>query len=401
MDHFPTPFDTLPPAVAGIDGTAPPTADLVRGAYSGTLLPDQLVSALRHGDRLFATRLVRKGHQVRPLAVRPRSLADLRFTSGGRPVDIYDYISRNRVAGLLVLHDGQVALETYQLGNDAGTRWLSMSMAKSISTTLVGAAIQDGLITSVDDNVARYVTELRGSAYDGVPIREVLRMTSGIGWDEAYGDLASDRRRMLEAQIAQQPGVTLDHLAACPGIAPPGHLFNYSTGETHVVGALVRAATGRFLADYLAEKIWFPCGMEQEARWWLEAPEGLEVAGSGLHACLRDFARFGQFMLEDGVVNGRRVLPEGWVRDATAPGAMADGSRLDYGYMWWPQPGTDGGFDNGAYRAGGIFGQYVYVNPARRVVIAVNSARSKPKGAEAIPDIDFFNAVSAAFAVEA
>lgn len=383
---------------APFDPAGMSAAERVRRAYSGTLTPDRMAQTLRQGDKLFATRAVPAGPQAALLPHRPIDFDGLYFASNGRGVDLYDYLAVNRVAGLIIIQDGAVALETYQLGNHAGSRWLSMSMAKSISTTLVGAALRDGLIASLDDNITRYVTALRGSAYDGVPVRDVLQMTSGVFFHEDYGDPASDRRRMLEAQIAQVPGAILAHLASLPKAGPPGSIFNYSTGETHVVGALVQAATGRSLTDYLSEKIWRPCGMEQDGAWWLEAPGGLEVAGSGLSACLRDFARFGLFMLDDGVVDGRRVLPEGWVAEATRPRTLGGGQRLDYGFMWWPQPGPDGAFTDGAYRAGGIFGQYIYVNPAGRLVIAVNSARSKPKGAEAIPDLDFFNAVAAAFA---
>jgi hypothetical protein len=131
--------------------------------------------------------------------------------------------------------------------------------------------------------------------------------------------------------------------------------------------------------------------MEAEATWWLESPDGLEIAGSGISATLRDYGRFGLFMMTDGVVNGRRVLPEGWVREATASRTVG-GEPLDYGYMWWPVAGADGSFAQRAFSARGIFGQYIYVNPEEQVVIAVWSARSKPKGAEAILDNDFFNA---------
>ncbi len=389
-------MDMLTPDPTPFDPDDMPVAERVRRAYSGALTPDRMVQTLCQGDRLFATRRVPAGPRASGLARRPVNFDGLRFDSGGRTYDLYDYLAGNRVAGLIIIHDGAVALETYQLGHHAGNRWLSMSMAKSVATTLVGAAVQDGLIGSLDDDVTGHVTALRGTAYDGVPIRDVLQMTSGVAFHEDYGNPASDRRSMLEAQIAQAPGAILSHLARRPKAGPPGTLFNYSTGETHVVGALVHAATGRFLADYLSEKIWQPCGMEQDAAWWLEAPGGLEVAGSGLSACLRDFARFGLFMLNDGVVQGQRILPPGWVAAATRPRPLA-GRSLDYGYMWWPQPGPDGDFADGAYRAGGIFGQYIYINPARRLVVAVNSARSKPKGAEAIPDLDFFNAVAAAF----
>jgi CubicO group peptidase (beta-lactamase class C family) len=306
-------------------------------------------------------------------------------------------VSRNRTTSLLVVKDGEIAFERHQFGNTPGTRWMSMSMAKSFSATLVGAAIQDGLIGGLEDPLTAYLPGLTGTSYDGVSIRALLQMSSGVFWTEDQTDPNSTRRRMLELQIAQRPGAILDYMAHLPRLHPPGEVFTYSTGETHVVGALLRAAIGRPVADYLSEKIWSRLGMEQDAEWWLESPDGLEVAGSGLTATLRDYARFGLFMLNDGIVDGQRILPEGWVREATSPRVLG-GQPVNYGFMWWPQPSRGGTFEDGAFRAGGIFGQYVYVNPAHRVVIAVWSARSKPLGADAIPDVDFFNAVVEALA---
>lgn len=267
-----------------------------------------------------------------------------------------------------------------------------MSMAKSIATTLVGAAIQDGSIGSVDDPLTRYLPQLKGGGYDSVSIRHLLQMTSGVRWDDTHTDPTSERRIMLDMQIAQQSGAILNFLSRQPRVAGPGTIWNYSTGETHVVGALIHAAVGRWCADYLSEKIWQPFGMESDASWWLEAPHGLEVAGSGINATLRDYARFGQFMLNDGVIGGTRVLPQGWVQEATQPRQVA-GQQLNYGYMWWPVAARNGSFADGAYSARGIFGQYIYINPARQLVVVVLSARAKPKGSEVIADNDFFNSV--------
>jgi CubicO group peptidase (beta-lactamase class C family) len=200
---------------------------------------------------------------------------------------------------------------------------------------------------------------------------------------------------MLDMQIAQQPGAILRYVAGQPRIAEPGTAWNYSTGETHVVGALLHAALGGWVADYLSEKIWAPFGMEADARWWLESPQGLEVAGSGISATLRDYGRFGQFILNDGVAGSARVLPDGWIREATLP-RQVGGKRVDYGYMWWSVPDRRGGFDDEAFSARGIFGQYIYINPKHQIVVAVLSARAKPKGAEAILDNDFFNSVTEA-----
>jgi len=370
-------------------------AALVRKAYEGKLMPGVQVQTFRNAQSLFATRIVRRGAAARPLPYVDAQLLDLQIASRGAQYDLYDYISRNRNAGLLVLKRGQIAFEHYEFGNDERTCWLSMSLAKSISTTLVGAAIQEGLIGSVEDPLTTYLPELEGSAYSGTSIRHLLQMTSGVRWDDGHIDPSTERRQMLELQISQQPGSILRYVAHQPRAAEPGTVWNYSTGETHVVGALLYAVTGRWVADYLSEKIWSKLGMEADATWWLEAPRGLEVAGSGFSATLRDYGRFGLFVLNDGIIDGRRVLPEGWVREVAIPREVG-GKRVNYGYMWWPVPSADGSFADDAFSARGIFGQFIYINPREQVVIVVWSSRSKPRGAEVILDNDFFNAVVAA-----
>ena len=372
----------------------PSDATAIRDAYAGQLFPEEQARIFRSTDRIFPSRLIARGDHVRALPPARRPLTKLPVVSNGTEYDLFDYVSRNRVAGLLVLHEGKVALEQYELGNRPETRWVSMSMAKSISTTLIAAAVRDGLIAGVDAPIVDYLPSLRGSSYDGATIRHVLQMTSGVRWDDTHTDPASDRRRMLELQIEQRPGTILEYVSSRPRAAAPGTVWNYSTGETHIVGELLRASGGRWLSDYLSDVIWKPFGMESEASWWLESPDGLEVAGAGISATLRDYGRFGLFMLDEGEIDARRVLPSGWVKEATAPRSL-NGSRLDYGYMWWPVAGRDGSHADAAYSARGIFGQFTYVNPAARIVIVVLSSRSKPKGAEAIPDNDFFNSVVA------
>ena len=367
-----------------------------RNAYAGKLRPGRQLQMFRDDSWVFSTRVIKRGTQVYALPRARKQIDDLPIFAGATKYDLVDYISRNRVAGVLVLKDGKVCLEHYEFGNDPGTRWISMSMAKSISTTLVGAAIRDGLIGSVDDQLTRYLPQLKNGGYDGVSIRHLMQMTSGVRWDDTHTDPTSERRVMLDMQIAQQPGAILTYLSSQPRVAEPGSVWNYSTGETHVVGALIRAAVGRWVADYLSEKIWQPFGMESDATWWLEAPQGLEVAGCGITATLRDYGRVGQFMLNDGVIGPTRVLPEGWVREATAPRQIA-GEQLPYGYMWWPVAARDGSFADGAFSARGIFGQYIYINPARQLVVVVLSARAKPKGSEVIADNDFFNSVAEVF----
>jgi CubicO group peptidase (beta-lactamase class C family) len=362
----------------------------VREIYDGRLYPDLQVNTFRNIDRLFPTRTIRRGTAVRPLREQARDLHDFRLEWRGQSYDLYDVVSLNRVSGLLVLKDGAVRFEHYFLGNDAATRWMSMSVVKSMTAALIGAAIQDGLIASLDDPVTRYLPRFENTAYDGVTIRQLLTMTSGVAWNETYTDPTSDRRRMLEAQIAQRPGAILDLMATLPRAAEPGTRWNYSTGETQLAGALVAAVSGKPVADYLSDKIWSPMGMESDATWWLDAPGGLEIGGSGLSATLRDYARFGQFLLQDGVIEGSRVLPEGWMQEAAARRVVA-GEEVEYGYMLWPLHGR-------SYAAIGIFGQFVFVDPASRLVVAMWSAQPKPVGREGIDEYVFLEALSAYFA---
>jgi CubicO group peptidase (beta-lactamase class C family) len=299
------------------------------------------------------------------------------------------------VTALLVLKEGKIAYEDYEMGNTERTRWMSMSMVKSITSSLLGAAIQDGHIRSIDDPVTQYVAKLKGSAYDGVSIRYLLEMASGVRWDETYTNPASDRRRMLDAQIAQRPGAILELMSRLPRAGAPGTIWNYSTGETFVAGAVLRSAVGRPLADYLSERIWTKAGMEADATWWLESPDGLEIGGSGLSATLRDYGRFGLFLMNDGVAQGERILPGGWMREAGSS-KLIGAKRVDYGYFIWPFVAAPGSANEGAYQALGIYGQHIYVNPRERVVIVVWGALPKPSGKEVIADEDFFAAATAA-----
>ncbi|HNP66179.1 MAG TPA: serine hydrolase [Woeseiaceae bacterium] len=358
----------------------------VREVYDGRLYPDIQVNTFRNIDRLFPTRIVRRGTTVRELRKSAVPLGEFSYTADGKTYDLYDVLSLNRVSGLLIIKDGEVVFEQYLLGNAPDTRWMSMSVVKSMTATLIGAAIQDGYIKSIDDPIVHYLPRFKDTAYDGVTVRQILQMTSGVAWNETYTDPASDRRRMLEAQVAQRPGDILDLMGALPRAAKPGTRWNYSTGETHVAGALVQAATGMPVADYLSEKIWSKAGMEADANWWLESPDGLEVGGSGLSATLRDYARFGLLLLDDGVADGERILPEGWMAEAGSPKTV-DGNEVEYGYMQWPLHGN-------SYAAIGIFGQFVFVDPDKNLVVAMWSAQSKPLDRHGLDEYVFLQAIS-------
>ncbi|MGC3873216.1 serine hydrolase domain-containing protein [Halomonas sp. GXIMD04776] len=383
----------MSPAVLGSDyrHADEPIGD-VEAVYSGQLTPDLAVSTFRNIHRLFPSRIIEAGETPRPLPASSQSIDGLSVEAGGESYDIYDYLALNSIAGLIVLKDGEVVYETYQRGNHKDTRWMSMSVAKSISSTLAGMAIQDGLIEGLDAQVVDYVPELEGTAYEGVTLRNILMMSSGVAWNETYTDVNSDRRDLLRAQIAQKPGGAMEVMAGLSRAAEPGAVNNYSTGETQILAAILDGALDQPLAEYLSEKLWQPYGMESDATWWLASPGGVEIGGSGIGATLRDYARFGQFILEDGMIDGSRVLPEGWVEEATTPKTLAGGEALDYGYMWWTGWTPDSKRD-GAFAAVGIQGQYVYVNPTENVVIAQNAAEPKPLGKHVVDPMVFFDAV--------
>jgi CubicO group peptidase (beta-lactamase class C family) len=354
--------------------------------------PENQAPTFRNLDKISPVRVIRRGDAVRPLPAHARSLEDLTFEVGGARTGLGDYMARRRAAGLLILKHGEIALERYGVGNGPASRWTGFSTAKSIVATLVGAALHDGAIGSLDDRCEQYLPRMRGSAYEGVTIRNLLRMCSGVAWrEENDADGRSEVYRLDKAMLSRRAGSVLDLMCKLPRAQPQGTVFNYSTGESCVIAALVVAATGRPLADYCAEKIWGPAGMEADGYWLLESEGGLELGGFGVSARLRDLGRFGQLILEDGAAfGGRRVLPSGW-RDlagqpdcaATAFGRLMPGSPAGYGYHWWPVPPLPGGVNNGGFAANGAYGQVIFVNPAEQVVIAIQSAWRQPQDSDA------------------
>ena len=280
-------------------------------------------------------------------------------------VDVDAYMAGQRSAGLVVLQDGKLRLERYGLDFDAAGRWTSFSVAKSITSTLVGAALRDGSIRSMDDKVTDYLPQMKGSAYDDVSIRQLLTMTSGVRWNEDYADPESDVARFNNHQPEEGVDALVSYLRRLPREAPAGTRWNYSTGETNLVGVFLGAATKRSFAEYLSEKIWVSAGMEQQATWILSR-SGKEISGCCLQAATRDFARFGQFVLDGAVVGGKSIVPEGWLGEATSRRADIGCPGRGYGYQWWT-------YDDGSFAARGIFGQGIFIDPKRRLVIASNA----------------------------
>ncbi|MBS0343112.1 MAG: serine hydrolase [Proteobacteria bacterium] len=270
-----------------------------------------------------------------------------------------DYMNHNKISGLLVIKNGAVALERYAMGMDRKTLWDSKSAGKSVVSTLMGAALKDGSIQSLDDTVEKYVPELAGSAYEGVTLRNMLHMSSGVTWNENYLDPASDIVAIIDCVAKKAAGCILEHMKSLPRAkdsstgtpVAQGEVWNYSTGEAFLSGLIVQRATGKTLSKYMQQAIWQPFGMEADGNWWLESTGGVSFGGGGFNATLRDYGRFGQFVLNNGkLADGTSVLPDNWVRDSItwieSSAAPGYGDNGIYGNMWWFNPAYDDGVNN-------------------------------------------------------
>ena len=286
----------------------------------------------------------------------------------GRPIklqfDIDAYMKHQRNAGLIIVQDGKIRFEKYGLDQTKEGRWTSFSVAKSFTSTLVGAAIKDGYIKSLEDKVTVYIPDLRGSAYDDVTVRQLLTMTSGVKWNEDYTDPKSDVALFNLHKAEPGVDVTVSYMRKLPREVPAGTKWVYKTGETNLIGVLVSSATHKTLSAYLEEKVWKPFGMESEAVWMLGST-GHEISGCCISATLRDYARLGMFILGGGVAGGKPVFNDDWLAQATTKQAEIDQPGRGYGFQWWTN-------DDGSFAAQGIFGQGIFIDPKRKLVIASN-----------------------------
>lgn len=283
----------------------------------------------------------------------------------GKPLaleaDVDAYMKSQRAAGLLIIQDNKIRLEKYSLGLTAKDRWASFSVAKSVTSTLAGAALKDGFIRGLDDKITDYLHELKGSVYENVTVRHLLTMTTGVKWNEDYNDPNSDVVRIRLERPAPGTDAILSYMRRLTREAPAGTKWAYKTGETNLIGVLIRRATGKPLSAYLSEKIWRPYGMEMSAHWD-PSTTGQELGGCCLSMSLRDYARFGQFILDGAKIEGRSILPDAWLAAATTKQADIGIPGRGYGYQWWTT-------DDGGFQARGIFGQSILIDPKRRLVI--------------------------------
>lgn len=338
-----------------------------------------LVGMVSHYDQILPARKAPKGPQTRILK-RAATEPAIRYSFQSNTYGLDDYLSRYRTTALLILKGDTILAERYQYDRTPQERMTSYSMAKTIVGMLVGVALSEGAIESLDDRAAKYVRELKGTPYGETPIRDLLTMSSGVRFSETYrgGD---DLSKLVHLSVlGGSPGGWATVMPFTTRERAPGQRFHYSSADAQVLGLVLRAATGKTLSDYLSEKIWQPMGAEADATWTIDKG-GYETAYSGVNATVRDYARLGMLLANDGVLDGRRILPKGWVRAATTPSAdqFAPGhienfagaccAPFGYGYQTWLLPGKDRQF-----MLRGLRTQVIFVEPRARLVMVHTAA---------------------------
>ena len=332
-------------------------------AVNSLFAEDKIVHNFSHMDEAFLSK---------PLSRGDGPTAELSYGAEyAPPAEVNDWIKARDVTALVVLKDGQIVYENYFKGTQPDDLRISWSVAKSYLSALVGILLDEGAIASLDDPVTTYAPKLKGTAYDGATLRNVLNMASGVSFDEDYLDPDSDINKMGRALAL---GGELDDFTASlkDTFTTPGSQWQYVSIDTHVIGMVVRGATGRSVTDLLSEKIITPMGLEH-APYYVTDGAGVAFVLGGLNLTTRDYARMGQMFLQNGRYNGQQIVPADWVAASTAPSAPTAEGQIGYGYQWWiPQGATEGEF-----MARGVYGQYIYINRADGVVIATNAADRK------------------------
>ncbi|WP_107037244.1 serine hydrolase domain-containing protein [Brumimicrobium mesophilum] len=296
------------------------------------------------------------------------------FSSSSINFNTHKFIDSSYSQGLVLIQNDTIQYENYWRSQAEEVKHISWSMSKSYVSALFGIAIEEGHIKSVEQTVDEYLPAMKGSGYDGVKIKDVLQMSTGVGFDETYSDPNADINRYWDGF---GNGKSQDEFAATlKNEITPGTYNHYVSINTHVLGMIIVKATGKSLTEYLEEKIWKPIGAEFDA-YWIADGEGMEMALGGLNATLRDYAKLGRLYLNNGNWNGKQIIPQSWVEASThsmeehlqANSEKSSSPAFGYGYQWWIPDG-----DQGEIIAIGVFNQYIYINPTTNTVIVKNSA---------------------------
>ncbi|MBI1891161.1 MAG: serine hydrolase [Burkholderiales bacterium] len=329
------------------------------------------IGSFSNVDRILRVRKIERADTPSPLK-KAATEPDLRYGYDGKSLSIDDYLQRQRVTGLLIIKDGEILVERYQYDRKPTDKFVSHSMAKSIASLAVGLAREEGKIKSLEDKVARYVPDLAGYPYGEASIRDILHMSSGVKFTENYsGD--DDLKRFVV--IAAKDGL-IEALKAFRDMdGKAGERFHYASSETYILGLVVRNATGKTLADYVAEKLWQPMGTEADASWAIDK-DGIEMTAGNFNAVLRDYGRLGMLLANDGALNGKQILPKDYLLEATdshkQPAAFVPGAAtplFGYGLHFWLLPG-----EKRRFLMMGVYGQAIYVDPEAKLVMVQTAA---------------------------
>ena len=327
-----------------------------------------------HMDEYLPTKIVEKANQPFVFSRIENISLPADFVHNGTTYNTMKYIDSSYTQGFIFIKNDSIQFENYWREQKEDIQHISWSMAKSYISALFGIAMDEGFIKSIDQTVDEYLPELKGSGYEGVKIKDVLQMSSGIKFDETYSDSQSDIQKYWTGFVS---GKSQDEFAGTLiNERTPGTYNKYVSIDTHVLGMIIVRSTGKSLTDYLQEKLWKPIGCEFDA-YWLADGKGMEMANGGLNACLRDFAKFGRLYLNKGNWNGKQIVPTAWYdasissnEEHLQPGSEnSSDPGMGYGYQWWIPEGNEGEF-----MAIGVFNQHIYINPTMNTIIVKNSA---------------------------
>jgi len=344
-------------------------------------------------ELMFNTARVENGARASPLLGSSGAL-DFTYEYKGVTHKAIDVLEDTSADALLILKNGRIVFERYLNRTNEQTHFNSYSMAKSINSILVGFAIADGYIHSVDDPTLKYVPELRGSGYEGTTLKNLLEMRSGVDWnDNFFADETASHAAHVASWVEEKSRYA-DAAKTTRRAHPPGSVYNYNTMDAGVIGLVVERAVGKPISRYLGERLWQPGGMESYGFYIIDGPPGVgrEFSGGGFNAVLRDYGRLGLLMQSQGQLNGRQLLPQAYVAESTRASTNSDHDTefkgLGYAYFWWPVLGSR------AFTAVGGEGQFIYVDPETKTVIVKMS--HGPVGPEAVPQeeeaVSFFAA---------
>jgi CubicO group peptidase (beta-lactamase class C family) len=338
---------------------------------------EEQVERFRNMEDYFPVRRFRRAGPVFPLRHGDEIELPQTYEYTGATRSTVSLLDETDTTSLIVVRrDGTLLYENYWRGNDGDTHWISWSVGKSFLSMLIGIAISEGDIRTIDDPLERYAPELQATAYEGVTIRDALEMSSGVGWNEDYSDPESDIARF--GRTLAFGSSMIEFAKTLSRKHEPGTVNYYNSMDAQVLGLVLERATGMSPSDYREDRVWSHIGAEHDGYWILD-DTGVELAAGGVYVTARDYARFGLLYLNQGKVNGSEIVPADWVQKSHTPGAerLMPGQRKDsdtewgYGYLWWLPRAADG-----AYAAVGIYNQFVYVDPASGIVIVKTSANS-------------------------